>query len=88
MEIVTVDSQGRIVIPKEVRNRAGIRENSKLAIADTGEGSILMKRLDLEEILGEIEEEMENVDVDKIVGEVKKELRKDVRNKYGEVLSG
>lgn len=88
MEVVTVDSQGRIVIPKEVRDRAGIGENSKLAIAKTEEGSIVMKRLDMEEILREIERETENMDVDRIVEGVKKEIRRDVRDKYGEVLGG
>lgn len=88
MDIVTVDSQGRVVIPKKMRNKAGIRENSKLAIAETEEGSIVMKRLDTKKMLEEIEKETENLDVDTIVQEVKREIRKDVRDKYGEILSG
>lgn len=88
MEIVTVDSQGRVVIPKKMRDKAGIQENSKLAIAETEEGSIVMKRLDTEEILEEIEKETKNLDIDTIIEGVKKEIRKDVREKYGEILSG
>lgn len=86
MEIVAVDSQGRVVIPKEIREKAGIGEDSKLAITETSEGSIVMKRLDTERILREIEEETEDLDIDRIVEEVKKEIRKDVREKYGKVL--
>lgn len=87
MEIVTVDSQGRVVIPKEMRDRAGIQENSKLAITETEEGSIVIKRLDTEEILREIEKETKELDIDSITEKVKEEIRKDVREKYGEILS-
>lgn len=88
MDIVKVDSQGRVVIPKKMREEAGIRENSKLAVKETEEGSIVMKRLNTEEILEEIEKETERLDVDAIVEEVKKEIRKDIRKKYGKVLGG
>lgn len=38
---VTVDSAGRIVVPKAVRDRFGLRKDSRLELEETDEGVIL-----------------------------------------------
>ncbi len=38
---VTIDSAGRIVVPKPVRERLGLRKDSKLELKETEEGLIL-----------------------------------------------
>ncbi len=39
--IVTIDKAGRIVVPKEVRQRLGLRPNTELEIVDHPEGLLL-----------------------------------------------
>jgi AbrB family looped-hinge helix DNA binding protein len=38
---VIVDRAGRFVVPKSVRERLGLRENSRLELEETAEGMIL-----------------------------------------------
>ena len=54
MEVVRVSSKGQVVIPKEVRERLGIKEGEYLLLLQEGD-LILMKKLniDVEEILRE-----------------------------------
>ncbi|WP_048148662.1 AbrB/MazE/SpoVT family DNA-binding domain-containing protein [Palaeococcus ferrophilus] len=54
MEVVRVSSKGQVVIPKEVRERLGIKEGEYLLLVQEGD-LILMKKLDIdvEEILRE-----------------------------------
>jgi AbrB family looped-hinge helix DNA binding protein len=38
---VTIDQAGRIVVPKAVRERLGLRKNSELELEETAEGIVL-----------------------------------------------
>ena len=38
---VTIDQAGRIVVPKSVRERFGLRKDSKLELEETAEGMVL-----------------------------------------------
>ena len=59
MIIVKMDSKGRITLPKEIREKAGIKPGSKLIIYVKGKGEVLVKLAEknpseqLAEILGE-----------------------------------
>jgi antitoxin PrlF len=46
MEVVRVSSKGQVVIPKEVRERLGIKEGEYLLLVQEGD-LILMKKLDI-----------------------------------------
>jgi len=54
-----MDSKGRITLPKEIREKAGIKPGSKLIIHVKGKGEVLVKLAEkdpseqLAEILGE-----------------------------------
>src|SRR5208337_4355815 len=39
--VVTIDSAGRIVVPKPVRERLGLRKDSKLELEETADGIVL-----------------------------------------------
>jgi AbrB family looped-hinge helix DNA binding protein len=45
MELVSVSSKGQIAIPKEVRERLGIREGMRLKLSDDGNRIMLEKDL-------------------------------------------
>ncbi|MCD6488417.1 MAG: AbrB/MazE/SpoVT family DNA-binding domain-containing protein [Desulfurococcales archaeon] len=57
--VVCVDSKGRIVLPKEVREKCGIKPGSKVLVDVVGRGEILVKvietdpSMELAELLGE-----------------------------------
>ena len=54
-----MDSKGRITLPKEIREKAGIKSGSKLTVYVKGKGEVLVKSAEkdpseqLAEILGE-----------------------------------
>ncbi len=43
MENITLDEQGRIVLPKKIRTKMGLRTGEQLAVEETSEG-LLLKR--------------------------------------------
>ncbi len=56
--VVSVDSRGQIVLPKELRSRAGIREGDKLAVvAMTSGGRVCcLSLMKVEELSGTVRE--------------------------------
>jgi len=57
---VTIDKYGRVLIPKEVRNRMGLKPGTTLDIAVRGDEIVLKPRdVDLEKRIEELEEFLE-----------------------------
>ena len=78
--IVKMSVKGQIVIPKEVRERLGIKAGGKLAVIVRDDEIILRKieRLNLSEISSRISSvvEKEDIDVNKLVTEAVEWARK------------
>jgi len=81
-DIVSVDRAGRVVIPKSIRDAAGINERVKLLIAVTEEGRIVLQRLDVESIAARLEKELAGKDVDAIARRVREEVRARIKKDY------
>ena len=78
--IVKVSRKGQIVIPKEVREKLGIKSGGKLAVIVRDDEIILRKidKLNFLEISSRISSviEKENIDVDKLIMEAVEWVRK------------
>ena len=71
--MVKVSSKGQIIIPKDVRERLGVRTGEKLLVLSR-DGEILLRKtekMSIQEIAERIEKQTrkENVDVDKLLDE-------------------
>ncbi len=86
-ELVSIDNAGRLVIPKAIREAAGIDQRAKLLIAVADHGRLILQKLDVEAVAGRLNKEMTGKDVDAIVRKVRKELKVLVRQKYPDLLS-
>ncbi|ATZ61331.2 MAG: AbrB/MazE/SpoVT family DNA-binding domain-containing protein [Methanosarcinales archaeon Met12] len=86
MEIVGVDNAGRLIIPKDIRKRMGINEHSKLLITDVKDDIIVIKKMNIWEIVKRLQDELKGVDIDKIQKEVEAETNEEARKKYPQVL--
>jgi len=86
-EVVSVDKAGRIVIPKAVRDAAGIDERAKLLIAATGKGRVVLQKLDVESLADHLEKELAGKDVDAIVRKVREEIHARIRKDYPDLLA-
>lgn len=87
VEIVSIDKAGRIVIPKAIRDAAGIDESAKLLIAATEKGRLVLQKLDVESLAARLEKELAGKDVDAIVRRVRKEINARVRKEYPDRLA-
>ncbi len=87
VEIVSIDKAGRIVIPKAIRDAAGIGESAKLLIAATEKGRLVLQKLDVESLAARLEKELAGKDVDAIVRRVRKEINARVRKEYPDLLA-
>ncbi len=81
-DIVAVDRAGRVVIPKAIREAAGIDERAKLLIAVTAAGRIVLQKLDVETVAARLEKELAGRDVDAIARKIREEIRARVRKEY------
>lgn len=81
-EVISVDKAGRIVIPKAIREAAGIGERAKLLVATAGRGRVVLQKLDVEEIAARLERELAGKDVDAIARRVREEVNARIRKAY------
>ena len=71
--ITTIDKAGRVVIPKEIRERMNLKEDSALLVAETKGGVLILKKLDIKEIADRLRVELKGKDVDEIARRVEEE---------------
>ncbi len=81
-DIVGVDRAGRIVIPKAIREAAGIDERAKLLIGLAEGGRIVLQKLDVDTLAARLEKELAGRDVDAIARRVREEIRARIRTAY------
>lgn len=86
MEVVTVDKAGRLVLPSSIRKRVGIKDKSKLLVIDIEKDTILLKKLDRDEISRRLKQELGGVDVEKVAREVRAELNEEVKKEHPEIF--
>lgn len=77
--VTTIDKAGRVVIPKEIREKMHLRENSILLLAETGADALILKKLDVDQIADRLRAELKGKDVDKIAAKVEAESNEQVR---------
>ena len=81
--ITTIDKAGRVVIPKDIRERMKLDEGSVLLVAETDTGVLILKELDIREIADRLRVELKGKDVDEIAGRVEDESSARVRRGEG-----
>ena len=89
LSIVVVDGKGRIVIPGDIRRKMRLRKGDKLLVVELGNGIVVLKKLDVEELVRSIAEEVarSRVDVESIMGEVEVEANRIARKRIEEILT-
>ncbi len=68
-----------MVIPKEIRERMNLKEDSALLVAETDRGVLILKKLDIKEIADRLRVELKGKDVDEIARRVEEESSERVR---------
>jgi AbrB family transcriptional regulator (stage V sporulation protein T) len=82
MPVTKVDEKGRILLPKEIRERMNIQPGEELLITDLGKDAVLLKRIDVKKMLEDLIEKARSVDLDKLEKEIEKVGNKIAKEKY------
>lgn len=90
VEVVVVDEKGRVVIPREVRERLGLSKGSRLLLVELDVDTIMLRKLDVKRILETIAREIrkKGIDLEKIEREIEEEADKIAAKKIEDVLVG
>jgi len=90
VEVVIIDERGRVVIPREVRERLGLVKGSKLLLVELGGDTIVLRKLDVKKILETIAREVreKGIDLERIEHEIEKEADEIAAEKIEEILTG
>ena len=90
VEVVVVDGKGRVVIPREVRERLGLSKGSRLLLVELGGDTIVLRKLDVRRILEAIAREVreKGIDLERIERGVEEEADEIAARKIEDVLAG
>jgi len=77
--VTTVDKAGRVVIPKEIRERMDLRADSALLVAETDDDAIILKKLDIKEIADRLRGELKGKNLDEVARKVERDSNERVR---------
>lgn len=74
VEMVTkIDESGRVVIPKEIRQKMGLEGDTALLVADATEEILVLKKLDVKKLAKVLRQELRGTDVEAIGRKVEEE---------------
>lgn len=82
MGLTRIDTKGRIVIPKEIRKRMGIKPGEEFLITEIDGDTIVIKRFDVRKMLKEIMKNARELDLDELEGEIEKEGNRVAKELY------
>lgn len=75
------------MIPKSIRRELRIKERTRFLLTKSGEGQLLLQKLDVDEMARKLEAELTARDIDNIVKRVREEISKKIRTQYPDLLA-
>jgi len=81
--LTKVDTKGRIVIPKDIRKRMGIKPGEEFLITEIDGDTIVMKRFDVRKMLEEMIKNAKGLNLDKLQEETEQEGNRVAKELYG-----
>jgi len=82
MPVTKVDEKGRILLPKEIRDRMNIKPGEEFLVADIDRDAVILKRIDAKKMLEDLIEKAKGVDLEKLEKEIEEEGNRIARKKY------
>jgi len=87
VEVVRLDRFGRVVLPKDLRDRIDANEGSLFIVVEHGHGQLLLRKLEVDELAERLEEELAGKNMDAIVEAVRREINEKIKAKYPDLLT-
>jgi AbrB family looped-hinge helix DNA binding protein len=77
--VTTIDKAGRVVIPKEIREKMSLNENSILLVVETDGDALILKKLDIHQVAERLRGELKGKDLDGMARKVEAQSNERVR---------
>jgi len=84
--VTTIDKAGRVVIPKEIREKMRLNENSILLVAETDGDALILKKLDIQQIAERLRWELKGKDLNGMARKVDEKSNEQVSKDRPEAL--
>ena len=81
MPLTKVDEKGRILLPKEIREKLNIKPGDEFLVADVDKDAVVLKRIDVRKMLEDLIEKAKSVDLEKLEEEIESERNRVARKK-------
>ncbi len=82
MPVAKTDEKGRILLPKEIRDRMKIKPGDEFLVADVDENAVILKRIDVRKMLEDLIEKAKSIDLEKPEREIEEEGNRIARRKH------
>jgi AbrB family looped-hinge helix DNA binding protein len=82
MPVTKLDDKGRILLPSDLRQKANLKEGDEFAIDSLGEGTFIVKKIDLRSLLEEAIEKAKGIDHDKVEREIEEESNRRASKRF------
>jgi bifunctional DNA-binding transcriptional regulator/antitoxin component of YhaV-PrlF toxin-antitoxin module len=82
MPVARLDDKGRILLPSDMRKRELLAEGDEFAIDSLGEGTFILKKINLRALLEEAIQKTKGVDHNKIEREIEEESNQLAKKRF------
>ena len=82
MPVARLDDKGRILLPSEMRKRELLIEGDEFAIDSLGEGTFLLKKINLRDLLEKAIQKAKGIDHNKIERELEEESNQLAKKRF------
>ncbi|MCZ7358029.1 MAG: AbrB/MazE/SpoVT family DNA-binding domain-containing protein [Candidatus Methanoperedens sp.] len=82
-----MDERGRVLLPKEIREEMNLKPSEELLIINAGKEMILLKKVNVKQMLGDIIDRVKGLDLEKLERQIEDEGNKITKKKYPKVFS-
>lgn len=73
MPLTKVDEKGRILLPKEIREKLNIKPGEEFLVTDIDKDAVILKRVDVKKMLEDLIKKAKSVDLEKLEKEIERE---------------
>ena len=81
MPLTKVDEKGRILLPKEIRDKLNIKPGEEFLVTDIDKDAVILKRIDVKKMIKNLIERAKSVDLEKLEKEIEREGNRVARGK-------
>jgi AbrB family looped-hinge helix DNA binding protein len=80
--VTRIDKAGRVIIPKVIRERMGLVQDTTLLISHASKDIVVLKKLDVKELAQNLQRELKGIDIEGISKRVEKRANEQARKRY------